>query len=93
MLLIRCPHCGDREETEFSYGGEAGIARPADPPSLTDEQWGDYLFMRKNPRGLHQELWLHAFGCRQWFVVERDTVSYRMASGGRTLPGAPQAGA
>jgi len=27
MLLIHCPHCQeDREEEEFSYGGEAHIA-------------------------------------------------------------------
>ena len=91
MLLICCPHCGNREETEFSYGGEAGIARPPDPQSLTDEQWGDYLFMRKNPKGVHQELWQHAFGCRRWFVVERDTVSYRMGSS-RVLHGAKQEG-
>ena len=28
MLVIPCPYCGDREETEFSYGGESHIARP-----------------------------------------------------------------
>ncbi|MFO1061925.1 MAG: sarcosine oxidase subunit delta [Dongiaceae bacterium] len=31
MLLITCPYCGPRDEEEFSYGGEAHIARPADP--------------------------------------------------------------
>jgi sarcosine oxidase subunit delta len=34
--------------------------------------------MRTNPRGLHREQWFHAAGCRQWFNVERDTVSYRI---------------
>jgi sarcosine oxidase subunit delta len=76
MLLMACPYCGERAETEFSYGGEAGIARPKDPFALSDEQWADYLFMRKNPRGVHRELWNHAQGCRRWFEVERDTVSY-----------------
>lgn len=80
MLLISCPHCGARAETEFSYGGEAGIARPADPFKLSDAEWADYLFMRKNPRGLHRELWNHAQGCRRWFQVERDTVSYAITS-------------
>ena len=69
MLLIACPWCGPREETEFSCGGEAHIARPADPDALSDEQWGDYLFMRKNPRGAHLEQWVHAHGCRRWFNV------------------------
>ena len=78
MLLIPCPYCGERAETEFAYGGEAGIARPKDPEALSDEQWADYLFMRANPRGLHRELWNHAQGCRRWFEVERDTVSYEI---------------
>ena len=80
MLLIECPWCGPRAETEFSYGGEAGIKRPADPDALTDEQWADYLFYRRNPQGAHRELWNHAHGCRRWFEVERDTVSYRIES-------------
>jgi sarcosine oxidase subunit delta len=76
MLLITCPYCGPRAESEFSYGGEAHIARPLDTDALTDEQWGEYLFMRKNPKGLHREQWLHAAGCRRWFNAERNTVSY-----------------
>ncbi len=77
MLLIKCPWCGNRAESEFNYGGEAGIARPANPDTLTDAEWADYLFMRKNPKGLHQEQWNHAQGCRRWFNAERDTVTYR----------------
>jgi heterotetrameric sarcosine oxidase delta subunit len=80
MLQITCPWCGPRDETEFSYGGEAHIARPEHPERLSDEQWADYLFMRTNPRGLHRERWCHSFGCRRWFNVERDTVSYRIVS-------------
>lgn len=76
MLLIECPYCGERAETEFSYGGEAGIVRPANPEVLSDAEWAEYLFSRKNPRGAHTELWNHAQGCRRWFKVERDTVSY-----------------
>ena len=78
MLLIKCPWCGDRDESEFSYGGEAGIVRPLEPDKLTDEEWADYLFMRKNPKGLHREQWNHAAGCRRWFNAERDTVTYRI---------------
>jgi sarcosine oxidase subunit delta len=78
MLLITCPWCGPRAEIEFSCGGEAHIARPADPGSMSDEAWADYLFMRKNPRGAHREQWNHSSGCRRWFNVERDTVTYRI---------------
>ena len=59
MLQITCPWCGPRAESEFSCGGEAHIARPLDTDALTDAQWGDYLFMRKNTKGLHREQWLH----------------------------------
>lgn len=80
MLIIDCPYCGARDETEFSYGGEAGIARPLHPESLTDAEWADYLFMRSNARGTHRELWNHAQGCRRWFVAVRDTVTYRFSA-------------
>ncbi|HEX9851663.1 MAG TPA: sarcosine oxidase subunit delta [Woeseiaceae bacterium] len=96
MLIIDCPWCGERDETEFSCGGEAGIARPLRPESLSDAEWGDYLFMRSNPRGEHRELWNHAYGCRRWFVAVRDTVSYRFSStaalpGTAGEPGTPDA--
>jgi len=77
MLQIHCPYCKEtREEEEFSHAGEAHIKRPADPQNTSDEEWGDYLFFRKNPRGIHREMWLHAAGCRRYFNVVRDTVSY-----------------
>jgi sarcosine oxidase subunit delta len=76
MLLIRCPWCGDRAESEFSCGGEAGISRPLEPNALNNADWSDYLFNRTNTRGAHKELWNHAAGCRRWFEAERDTVSY-----------------
>lgn len=93
MLLISCPWCGPREESEFSYGGEAHIARPIDTDAMNDEQWGDYLFMRKNPRGLHKEQWMHTFGCRRWFNIERNTLTYQIKTiykVGETIPGDKQ---
>lgn len=80
MLLIDCPWCGARSELEFSYGGEAHIVRPSEPSELSDEQWADYLFMRSNTRGVHSEQWNHSAGCRRWFNVQRDTVSYQIIS-------------
>ncbi len=80
MLLIECPWCGERDESEFSYAGEAHIARPLETEKLSDRQWADYLFMRKNAKGLHREQWLHAAGCRRYFNAERDTVSYRITA-------------
>ena len=80
MLVIACPWCGPRDQTEFAYGGEAHIARPLNPDALSDAQWADYLFMRRNPKGRHLEQWGHAYGCRKWFNVERDTVTYRITA-------------
>ncbi len=80
MLLIDCPWCGPREESEFSYGGEAHVIRPREPNSVSDEAWADYLFMRKNTLGRYREQWLHSAGCRRWFNVERDTMTYEIVS-------------
>lgn len=75
MLIITCPWCGARPETEFRYGGEAHIARPADPSALTDQEWADFLYNRTNPKGLHAERWRHIHGCGRYFNALRDTVS------------------
>jgi len=76
MLLITCPHCGPREESEFACGGEAHIARPIVENSITDAEFADYLFLRDNPKGMFLERWRHTAGCRRWFNVARDTVSH-----------------
>jgi sarcosine oxidase, subunit delta len=78
MFLISCPWCGEREEHEFHCGGEAHIARPLESELMSDEAWGDYVFMRTNPKGLHFERWEHSHGCRRWFNVARDTVTHEI---------------
>ena len=78
MLLMNCPHCGPREESEFSCGGEAHIARPLAENTLTDAAFADYLFLRDNPKGLFLERWRHAAGCRRWFNMARDTVTHEI---------------
>jgi sarcosine oxidase subunit delta len=76
MLLIHCPYCEQAlPELEFAYAGEAHIARPADPSTLSDEEWEKYLFIRANPRGRHNERWRHAHGCGRFFNAVRDTVT------------------
>jgi sarcosine oxidase, subunit delta len=89
MLLIHCPYCNmERPEVEFRYAGEAHIARPADPATLSDEAWANYLYMRTNPKGTHYERWRHIHGCARFFNAVRDTVSDRIAM---TYPaGAPR---
>jgi len=74
MFIVNCPYCGDRDQTEFSCHGEAHIPRPTETVKMTDEQWGDYVFFRTNPKGYHRERWLHDHGCRRWFNALRHTV-------------------
>ncbi|THJ66545.1 sarcosine oxidase subunit delta family protein [Arthrobacter echini] len=76
MLLISCPNCGARDETEFHYGGQAHVPYPENPDELTDREWAEFLFYRDNTRGSFAERWLHSTGCRQWFNMLRDTVTY-----------------
>lgn len=78
MLLLRCPWCGERPEWEFKAGGQGDLCRPAHPDTVTDAVWAEYLYFRDNPKGLHRERWYHAYGCRRWFVVSRDTVTHEI---------------
>ena len=75
MLLIKCPWCGEREEIEFHYGGEAQIVRPENPDELDDKQWADYLFATANTKGVFLERWVHESGCRRWFNAVRNTTT------------------
>ena len=78
MLIINCPCCGPREESEFACGGEAHIARPLAENSINDAEFAEYLFLRDNPKGLFLERWRHTAGCRRWFNVARDTVTHEI---------------
>ncbi|MDQ0949519.1 sarcosine oxidase subunit delta [Streptomyces phaeochromogenes] len=95
MLLISCPWCGPRDETEYHYGGQAHVPYPETTADLTDEQWGQYVFYRDNPKGPFAERWMHSVGCRRWFNVLRDTATYEVLTSYRLdepRPELPQAG-
>jgi heterotetrameric sarcosine oxidase delta subunit len=79
MLQIACPWCGERDETEFSYGGEAGVAYPAEPAALSDAEWSQFVFVRANTKGPLHERWVHTQGCRRWFDAVRDTSTNEFA--------------
>ena len=72
-MLIPCPHCGPRDEVEFTYRGDASVTRPG--PDAGIEAWDEYLHLRSNPRGWTVDWWLHSSGCRAVFKVRRHTVS------------------
>jgi len=80
MLLITCPWCGPREETDFTYGGVAHVAYLEAPSACGDAAWSEFLFCRDNPKGWLRERWLHAAGCRMWFNAIRHTVTYEFAA-------------
>jgi len=64
----------------FAYGGDASVERPARPEETSDAEWYAYLYLRKNQRGQHRELWFHEFGCEQWVEVSRDTLTHAIAA-------------
>ena len=85
MQLIPCPWCGPRDEPEFAFGGEPAV-RPVPAAEVSDAAWSDYLHVRTNAKGPARELWCHAGGCGQWFLLERDTATHEILAAHR--PGA-----
>jgi heterotetrameric sarcosine oxidase delta subunit len=75
MFLIRCPWCGERDRSDFVYGGEAHIERPTKSETMSDAEWADFVFLRSNPKGVLAERWNHFVGCRRWFNVLRNTAT------------------
>ena len=73
MFLIKCPYCGERDQIEFTNGGEAHVSRPTNPDEINDKEWSEYVFIRSNPKGVYNERWVHTHGCRKWFNAIRNT--------------------
>jgi sarcosine oxidase subunit delta len=78
MLLIDCPHCGPRAQIEFAYERPLDGIVPLD--ASPDAAMRTLYHGRANPRGVDEELWRHAFGCRQFLVMQRDRVSHAILS-------------
>ena len=73
MLLVPCPHCGPRNQSDLRLVGESH-SRP-DPNAATREEWGSYLYLRDNPADWLTETWYCRAGCRQFFKLERNTAT------------------
>lgn len=80
MLRIACPWCGERDEIEFRYRGDASCVRPAADAPL--DEFVGYVYARDNPCGWHLEWWLHSGGCRQLLKVLRHTLSHEIRAVG-----------
>ena len=72
MMLIPCPHCGPRAQSEFIYERTVDSVVPLDAPS---QEAMAKLFTRNNPRGVDDEIWRHTYGCRAWMVLSRHRVT------------------
>jgi len=76
MLRIRCPWCGERDESEFRYRGDAGKMRPA--ADAAHEEFVHFVYERDNPAGSHLEWWLHVAGCRKLLKISRNTLTHQI---------------
>ncbi|MEM7057439.1 MAG: sarcosine oxidase subunit delta [Pseudomonadota bacterium] len=76
MIRINCPFCGVRDQTEFTYEGDATVDYP--PLDASEEEWFDAVFLRDNPRGVHREYWRHTYGCGALLVVTRNTLTHEI---------------
>ncbi|HEY8168650.1 MAG TPA: sarcosine oxidase subunit delta [Candidatus Limnocylindrales bacterium] len=71
MHWLDCPRCGPRPLDEYVFGGERrSVAPHIDDP---DDRDFDEVWLIDNPDGPTTERWFHAFGCRRWLTVRRDT--------------------
>jgi len=75
MMLIPCPWCGNRNELEFTHGGDASKTMPSGDQQSDTEAWYQYVYERPNPAGEHVEYWHHSFGCNKWFRLTRNTTT------------------
>jgi heterotetrameric sarcosine oxidase delta subunit len=79
-MRIHCPYCGERDAHEFSYRGDANLARPDPAAPGAAAEFCDFVYLRDNPAGVHREHWYHGAGCHSWLVVERDTRTHEILS-------------
>jgi sarcosine oxidase subunit delta len=88
-MRIPCPYCGSRDIGEFAYRGDATLVRPEgdDGAAQVESAMFEYVYLRDNPMGAHQEHWYHAQGCRNWLVVTRDMLTHDIPAA-RFAPGA-----
>ena len=82
MIRINCPYCGLRGHEEFNYIGDATKQRPASPADATAAEWHDFVYIRDNLRGPHQEIWQHIQGCRAFVRVLRNTLTHEVLATG-----------
>lgn len=76
-MRVPCPICGERDQREFYYQGAAVMLHRPEPDA-TVMAWDEYLHLRANVPGPHDELWSHDAGCGAWLKVSRNTVTHEV---------------
>jgi heterotetrameric sarcosine oxidase delta subunit len=78
-MIIEHPLLGPRDIHEFVYVGDASLLnRPKWDSEDAEHKFYEYMYLRKNPAGIHQELWFHQQGDRSWLVVSRNTLTHKI---------------
>lgn len=78
-MIIDHPLLGPRDAAEFVYKGDVRLMDRPDGLSTTNVEMHDYMYLRDNPAGEHQELWYHEQGDRSWLVVTRNTLTHEIS--------------
>ena len=71
MLIINCPYCGPEINQNFQMRRGA-CKRPDGSKEIGDREWGEYVFIRANPKVCFMSAG-YTHGCRKWFNCVRDT--------------------
>ena len=80
-MIINHPILGPRDSAEFVYLGDATLLnRPDWQAKDAAAQFHNYVHIRDNPAGSHQELCYHEQGDRSWLVVTRDTITHEITN-------------
>jgi len=78
-MIIEHPLLGPRDIHEFVYVGDASLLnRPKWDSEDAEQKFYEYMYLRKNSAGIHQELWFHQQGDRSWLVVSRNTLTHEI---------------
>ena len=81
MLLITCPWCGPRTQTEFTYEDDATLQRPH-MDNMDAQAHYEYVYLRDPRLGMQDELWRHGAGCGKFVKVRRDTLTHEIHTTG-----------
>jgi methylglutamate dehydrogenase subunit B len=75
MLKIPCTFCGERDISEFSYGGRVTTLPKLDGDKGLQD-WHEAVHMRPQTGEVVVENWFHEYGCENWISIQRNVKSH-----------------